>query len=115
MIQLAGQRMVGMHRLRLAPGLHGMLCAEPLVVGRTDYPLPRPARGRGIQARQEHLERVVTLDERMAQISTRPCGIVAVAHLAVAEQQHQVLPVHHTQLNELSCIHPPGQHRQHKH
>ena len=93
-VQLAGERVVGVHRLALAPGCDGGSGREGRVVPGRDEPL-RCVRGRGrVQTGMIHHQGVVAVGERMPQIGARARGVVAVAHLAVAEVQHQVFVVH---------------------
>ena len=60
-VVLAGERVVGIHRLRLAPHLQRLCRLERLVVGRADLPECCLLRLCGLQSFAEHHERVVAL------------------------------------------------------
>ena len=104
-VELARQRVIGVHRLRLPPDVHGLCRGEGLVVGRADAPECGLLRLAHLQSLAEHEQGVVALGERMPQIGARSGAVVTVVHLTVTEMHHQVVFVDDMDAKEL------GRHR----
>ena len=102
MVTFAGERMIGIHRLRLAPDIQGLCLYKGLIVLRTDLPKGSLLSLGTIQSLSEHHQGVVTLRERVTEISTRTRTVVTIVHLTIAELYHQVVLINHTETHDLS-------------
>ena len=101
MVQFAGQGVVGVHRLGLAPRRDGRPRAEGLVVLRTHQPGGCIRRRGLVQPRAEHHQRIVALDEGMAEVCARPLAGIAVTDLSVTEMHAEIVLVYHFQFQIL--------------
>ena len=95
MVVLAGQRVIGIHGLRLAPYVDRLCIGKGLVVAGTDLPEGNLTGYIAIEPLSEDEQRVIAFSEGMAEVGAGTCAVVAVMHLTVAEMEHEVLFVNH--------------------
>ena len=99
-VTFAGEGMVGVHRLRLAPDVEGLDGEVPVVFG-GDAPDVGLLCLSGLEPFAKDEQRVVALGEGVAEIGAGACAVVTVVYLTVAEVQHKVVFVDDTEADDL--------------
>ena len=103
MVKFAFQFVVRVHWFRLAPNGGGTLPAISFVVARSYAPPQCHLGAVGEQPLSEGEECIVAFHERVAQIGTSPCSVVAVMYFPVAQVQHKC-----TFVNDIQSHHSCG-------
>ena len=93
MVQFTGQRMVGIHGFRLPPNHLRALFLERLVILGSDQPLAGFLCHLSVQPLAKDKQSIITLFERMTQISTLTRAIIPIMHLSIPELYHQIVLV----------------------
>ena len=103
-VVLAGQGVVGVHGLRLAPDVEWLCGGKALIVGRAYLPEGRLTGDVALESLAEDEEGIVAFAEGVSEVGAGACAVVTIMHFSIAEMEHQILFVDHVDTHESGCL-----------